>query len=207
MQLLQNHSFTEKDLIGHALAGDKAAFSQLVTANQKALLTQVIRELRPPSRHHAFDIAQQALTDICSQLATLDRNRPFIDSLMDAARAYAGAQQKNPEITFSVIKESGSAEDNRKVADAESEAEGATGIITTQEAKAALETLVIMEKMKESRHASGVSYLFDICAKGHSIAQIAHDQKISPATVERAIERACTALHPQLSPIMKPLMH
>ncbi len=203
---MPDHAFSEQDLIGHAVAGDKAAFTTLVTKNTQALLEQVSHELSRGDDERTAEIVQQALVDTYDRLPSIDRNRPFIDSVMDAARAYTGTQQKNPEITFSAIRKDGSAEDNRKVADAETEAEDAVSIITAQEAKAALETLLIVEKMKGSRHAQGVSYLFDICANGHSIAQIAQNEKLSPDSVSTSIESACLALHRQLSPIMAPLM-
>lgn len=193
-QLLQEHSFTEKELIGHSLAGDKAALSQLVNANQKTFLEKVTRELSPRDNDRAADIAQQALTDICGQLAAVDSNRPFIDSLMDAARIFVNTQAKNPERSFTDIKTSNSLGDKRKVAEAESDFENPESLIAAQETKAALQTLSILETMKRRGNIPGISYLFAICVKGHTIEQIARREKITPDHVETAVRSACLSM-------------
>lgn len=201
---LETHDFSESDLLGHAVAGDKGAFTTLVSRHQQKLLAAIGRELAHGDNDYASDLAQQALLEVYRTLPAIDRTRPFFDSVMESARTLAAATPEPVEETFTSIRSGGNPADKKALEDSPSGQGLPESSLATQESAAALQALLVMAQVKQDQHAPGVSYLFAICVRGHTIEQIARREQTTPDKIETAVRGACQSMRASLQTILAP---
>lgn len=196
--------FTETALLGHAVAGDKSAFTALVARDQHRLVQTIERELTRGDSELASDLAQQALLEVYRTIRAIDRDRPFFDSVMAQARALAADATPSVEENFTDILDGDNAHDRKTLRSALSEQGIPGALLATNEAAAALQALLIVTQVRQDKHAPGVSYLFAICVRGQTIEQIARREKTTPDQIESAVRGACQSMHGSLKTILAP---
>ncbi|QQG35972.1 MAG: hypothetical protein HYS17_10800 [Micavibrio aeruginosavorus] len=201
---LETADLTETALIGHAVAGDKSAFTALVARDQNRLLETISRELTKGDSEQAADLAQQALLDVYRTLETIDRDRPFFDSVIAQARTLAARAITPVEENFTDILGGGNTQDRKALKQALSEQGIPGALLATQEAEAALQALLVVAQVRRDKHAPGIGYLFAICVRGHTIEQIARREKTTPDQIETAVRTACQSMRGSLKTIMAP---
>lgn len=201
---LDARDFSESVLLGHAIAGDKGAFTTLVARHQQKLLNTLRRELTDGDDEAASDLAQQALLEIYRTLPAIDRQRPFFDNVIDTARILAAQSPQAREETFTAIRAGRNDADKKALEGALSEQGLPETSLDSQESAAALQALLVMAQVKQDKHAPGVSYLFAICVRGHTIEQIARREQTTPDKIETAVRGACQSMRASLQTILAP---
>lgn len=187
---------SESYLIGCAVSGDKSAFAKLFKAHYLPCVEKAAEELCDGKIDKARDLIQQAFTEIYHNILSIDRNQPFAESVMDCARDCAlSADYKNTANLVDFLSLSEESTDSEFSPDGDP-----ADAMAHRQSIVALEAITAMNKASGGKYADGIRYLFAMCEKGLSAAEIAEQENKTPTQVQKAMKRACDALRPVLAP-------